>query len=201
MSNTVTNILTINGTEEQVAEVRNFIKGSRGKSISLQSIYPMPKKLKGKREVEVKGVQLLPAVESFSIPDWMVWRMKWWGTKGDAEPIMDDEVNATNRIIFNTPSTTPLMAMAILSAMFPEVTLQVIFCDQNEDSYCGEYTLSGGKAVNMVWYDVWAPTHDDIPIDQVMEYYFLTHEYDRAMWKKDDDGCWYRINGEGQDEE
>ena len=52
MSNTVTNILTINGTEEQVAEVRNFIKGSRGKSISLQSIYPMPKKLKGKREVE-----------------------------------------------------------------------------------------------------------------------------------------------------
>ena len=30
MSNVVTNILTINGTDKQVAKVREFIKGSNG---------------------------------------------------------------------------------------------------------------------------------------------------------------------------
>ena len=198
MSNTVSNILTINGTEEQVAEVRNYIKGSNGESISLQSIVPMPKELKGKRMVEIKD--LPEGMKPISIPDWMYWRMQYWGCKWDAEPIRDDAVDAPNRILFNTPSTTPLEAMAILSAKFPEVTLQVIFCDQHEDFYCGEYTLSGGDAVDMVWYDVWAPEHDDIPIDQVMEYYFLTHEYDRGMWKKDEDGHWCRIDDD-QDKE
>ena len=34
-----------------------------------------------------------------------------------------------------------------------------------------------------------------------MEYYFLTHEYDRENWKKDEDGTWVNINDEDYDEE
>ena len=50
MSNTVTNILTINGTDKQVAKVREFIKGSNGEPISFQSIFPMPEDLKGEHK-------------------------------------------------------------------------------------------------------------------------------------------------------
>ena len=200
MSNTVTNILTINGTEEQVAEVRNFIKGSNGESISLQSIIPMPKKLRGKKMIEIKGLSISPDEEPITIPDWMDWRLKNWGPKWDAEPVQDEDDDAPNRIIFYTADVSPLHAMTFLSKRFPALTFHVIFSDEYEDSYCGEYTLTGGEAANVVWYDAWVPEHNNLPIDQVMEYYFLTHEFDRAMWKKDDDGSWYRIKDE-QDEE
>ena len=197
MSNSVTNILTINGTEEQVAKVRDYIKGSNGEPISFQSIFPMPKSLKGKRMVKVKGVNPPSGLEKpLTIPDWMDWRFKWWGTHEDADPIQDDVVDAPNRIIFNTPSTTPLNAMIILSVLFPEVTFNVIFCDQNENFFCGEYTLFGGEAENMVWYDALATEHIDISTDQKMEYYFRTHEYARDEWKKDEDGKWVHIYSE-----
>ena len=192
MSNFITNILTINGTAEEAAKVRNFIKGSNGESISFESFIPMPKNLKGNRVVEVKGINL-------PIPNWMFWRIKNWGTKWDAEPVTDEVVDAPNRIIFNTPSTTPVEAIATLSSMFPEVTFNVIFSDENEDSYCGEYTFTNGKMTNKVWFDVWDDNSDDISNDQMMEYYFRTHEYARGDWRKTEDGEWVNINDEDCD--
>ena len=190
MANSISNLLTMKGTDAQVAKVRNFIKGSNGESISFESFIPMPKNLKGNRVVEVNPI---------SIPDWMVWRIKNWGTKGDAEPVTDEVVDAPNRIIFNTPSTTPVEAVATLSSMFPEVTFNVIFSDENEDTYCGEYTFTNGKMTNKVWYDVYDSNSDDISIDQVMEYYFRTHEYARGDWRKTEDGEWVNINDEDCD--
>ena len=199
MSNTVSNILTINGTEDQVANVRDYIKGSNGESISFQSIVPMPKKLKGKRMVEVKDVPYPEGMKPISIPDWMYWRLRYWGSKWDAEPIRDEAVDAPNRILFNTPSDTPLPAMTILSMLFPEVTFSVIFCDEYKNLYCGEYTITDGEVTNKVWYD--AINHiGDIPVDQQMEYYFRTHEYEREMWKKDEKGQWVNINDEDDGE-
>ena len=189
MCNTVTNILTINGTEGQVAKVRDFIKGSKGESISFQKFFPMPKNLTGKHNVKYKfGGKTIP------VPDWMDWRIKHWGTKWDAMPIEDDTVNATNRIIFNTASTTPDMAIALLAVVFPEVSFNVIFSDEYAGQYSGEYTFAGGGEVIE-----WNCLTDDS--DEAMEYYFLTHEYDRENWKKNEDGEWVHINVENQDKE
>ena len=188
MCNYVTNILTINGTEDQVAKVRDFIKGSKGESISFQSFFPTPKNLKGKRNVNYKlGSKTIP------VPDWMDWRIRYWGTKWDAIPIEDDAVNAPNRIIFNTASTTPDKAIVCLAVVFPEVSFHVIFSDENAGEYSGEYTLAGGgEEVE------WNCLTDGS--DEAMEYYFLTHEYDRGNWKKGEDGKWDCIKDEEDNE-
>ena len=197
MSNTVTNILTINGTEDQVAKVRDYIKGSNGESISFQSIVPMPEDLSGEHKVEIKDLPYPEGMKPISVPDW---RLQYWGCKWDAEPIRDEAVDAPNRILFNTLGDTPLPAMTILSMLFPEVTFSVIFCDEYEQLYCGEYTISDGDVTNKVWYD--AINHiGDIPVDQQMEYFFRTHEYEREMWKKDENGQWVNIYDEEDDGE
>ena len=200
MSNTVTNILTINGTDKQVAKVREFIKDSNGESISFQSIFPMPKKLKGKHMVEQKDLPYPPGMKPISVPDWMSWRLKYWGTVKDAETIHDEAVDAPNRILFHTPSDTPLQAIMILSLLFPEATFNVIFSDAQPNLFCGEYTFSGGEVANLTWFDGIAKT-GDISVDQQMEYYFRTHEYDRENWKKNADGKWINIEEEDNEEE
>ena len=201
MSNTISNILTIIGTEKKVAEVRNFIKGSKGESISFQSIIPMPKKLKGKRMIEMEEWPIPPGCDGpITIPDWEYWRMMCWGPIWDAEPIRDDAVDAPNRILFNTSSSTPLPAMVALSELFPEVTINIIFSDACPELYCGEYTITGGEVTNKVWYDGIAHI-GDISVDQQMEYYFRTHEYAREEWKKGEDGKWVYIYDEDLDEE
>lgn len=188
MSTLVSNIMTINGSDEQVKKVREFIKGSKGESISFQSFIPMPKKLKGERNVKVKV-----GSRTILVPDWMDWRVKNWGTQRDAMPIEDDAVNAPNRIIFNTASTTPDMAIARLSILFPEVSFNVIFSEESAGTYSGEYTFgNGGIEIE------WSCLTDDS--DEAMEYYFLTHEYDRENWKKNEDGKWINIEDENEDE-
>lgn len=177
MSNTISNILTINGTEEQVAKVREFIKGSNGESISFQSFLPIPEELND-------GL------------DRMMWKYMHWGTKWDADPVCDETVDAPNRIIFNTQECSPLLAMKALSFQFPDVTLNFIFSDEYPGLLAGEYTFTGGEATNKVLYDEWGYSIGNLSEDQVMEYYFLTHEYDRGNWKKDEDGEWINIYDE-----
>ena len=197
MSNTVTNILTINGTDKQVAKVREFIKGSNNESISFQSIFPMPKKLKGKHMVEQKDLPYPPGMKPISIPDWMDWRLKFWGCKWDAETIHDEAVDAPNRILFNTPNSTSFEAIVILSLLFPEVTFNLIFSDEYPKQYCGEFTITGGEISNYACYNGFSHTDiGGISVDQQMEYYFRTHEYDRENWKKDADGEWINISDE-----
>ncbi len=192
MSNTVTNILTINGTDKQVAKVREFIKGSNNESISFQSIFPMPENLKGEHKVTLRNLPYPPGMKSITVPDWMSWRLKYWGTVKDAETIHDDLVDAPNRILFNTASDTPLQAIAILSLFFPKVTFNVIFSDEQTELYCGEYTITGGEVSNRIWFDAIAKT-GNLSVDKQMEYYFRTHEYARNEWKKNEDGEWINI--------
>ena len=198
MSNIISNILTINGTEDQVAKVRDYIKGPNGESISLQSIVPQPKNLKGRRMVEVAGLIHLNG-EPLTIPDWLDWRFNHWGCERDAESIRDDAVDAPNRILFNTSSTTSFEAMIILSLLFPEVTLNVIYSDACPELYCGEYTIKNGKVTNYILYDAIGHHGEDIPVDQQMEYYSRTHEYAREEWKKTADGEWINIYDEEDD--
>lgn len=180
MCNYVTNILTINGNEKQVAEVREYIKGSCGEAISFPSILPIPENMNGKRKVNVKlGSKV------FSLPDWMECRIRYWGTTSDAIPIEDNAVKENNRIIFNTASSTPIQAISMLSLLFPEIPFNIIFSDENAGEYSGEYTFEGGELMDAIWF-----TDDS---DKAMEYYFRTHEYDRASWKKGEGGKWVNI--------
>ena len=198
MSNTITNVLTINGTEEEVAKVRNFIKGSNGEPISFQSFIPMPEGLKGNHKVEVKNCPLPKGMDPITIPDWQWWRIQNWGTIRDAVTVFDVLLDDPNRILFSTASDTPLAAVITLSKKFPEITFHVSFSDDIAALYCGEYTVTGGKVTDKVWYDA-ISNLGDLSVDQQMEYYFLTHEYDRKDWMKNDEGEWCRISEIGEE--
>ena len=107
-------------------------------------------------------------------------------------PIQDEAVDDPNRIIFNTPDTSPLQAIIILSMFFPEVTFNIIFSDECPQEYCGEYTFREGKVTNVRLYDGLCH-RGDLSVDQQMEYYFRTHEYARHEWKKNEGGEWVNI--------
>lgn len=177
MSNIVTNILEINGTEEQVTKVREFIKGSNGESISLNSIIPMPSGMDNGHKSKYNGI---------SLPDDFIWKCENWGTKCDVTAIFED---TTNRIMFDTVDATPIAAMVYLSCNFPEIPFHVIFSDEYVGLYSGEYYLLCGKVTKDCLYE------EDFS-DEAMEYYFLTHEYDRENWKKCEDGEWINLECE-----
>lgn len=187
MANAVTNILTIHGNEDQIAKVRETIKGKNGEPISFESFIPMPEEYNSNEmvEVTVKGYP-----KPLSLPLWYLWRCAYWGSKWDAQ-FIDEEV--PDGLMFNTPDETPYAAMKTLSKMFPKVTFHVTFSDQCSGFCCGEYTLRNRKAKNTVF----------LPLDysdKSMEYYFLTHEYERDEWKKNEAGKWGKIEEEEKEE-
>lgn len=175
MANIITNILTINGTTEDVAKVREFIKGANGEPISFQSFLPIPEELNDNL-------------------DRMMWKFMHWGTEWDADSVFDETINAPNRIIFNTVNSSPILAMKALSSNFPDVTLDFIFSDEYPGLFAGEYTLTGGAITNKAEYETWGEGTNDLSEDQVMEWYFLTHEYARDEWKKGEDGEWISVS-------
>lgn len=191
MANIITNILTINGSDEQVAKVREFIKGANGDPISFQSIIPMPEDLYEAPPVEVEQWP-------FPIPAWEFWRMKNWSAKCEPEPVEDELVNSFNRIIFDTRDATPIAAIRHLSQAFPSVIFEIVFACEFAGDFCGEYIFKGGTMIKKVLHDAWPD--DPVPVDEQMEYYFRTHEYDRKNWRKDEDGEWVYIY-EDEDEE
>ena len=180
MANIITNILTINGTTEDVAKTLNHIKGSMGEPISFQAFCPIP--------------------EGLNDVDRMIWPYLHWGTKWDAEPVCDEAVDAPNRIIFNTMESAPILAMKALSSIFPNVSLNFIFSDEYPGQLAGEYTITGGIVTHKGEYDAWGEGINNLSEDQAMEYYFLTHEYDRVNWKKDEDGEWVSVYDDDYDE-
>lgn len=178
----------MHGNEDQIAEVRETIKGKNGEPISFESFIPMPKEYDSKEMVEVK-VEGYP--KPLSLPLWYLWRCEYWGSKWDAQ-FIDEEV--PDGLMFNTPDATPYAAMNALSKMFPKVTFHVTFSDQCPGMLCGEYTLRNGRARNKVFL-----AFDDS--DEAMEYYFLTHEYARDEWKKNEDGEWVEMDENETDAE
>jgi len=184
MANHISNLLTINASEDMVSKVREYIKGSNGEPISFQSFIPEPEGLEGEVTINVCGQDL-------SIPEWYAWRCDNWGTKWDA---WDSCERSSDCIIFKTANSTPVLAMRNLSQTFPEVSFHITFADEYAGQNCGEYTLLGGEVVDEVFIE-----YEDS--DRAMEYFFLTHEGEREFWKKDENGSWYDIDAELDEED
>ena len=177
MPNHITNRLTIIGTEEQVKQVTEAIKGEReDQFIDFNKISPIPKELENtqspskiisqkeydeqeKRIAEgnltdneknrglSRGLTQELADEykiRFGASDWYDWQTSNWGTKWNAyEQVQIDE----NVIEFQTAWSTPFALLVNLSILFPEVTFEVRFADEDFGYNVGEYTLLGGVEI------------------------------------------------------
>lgn len=178
MPNHITNRLTIIGKEEQVKQVREAIKGEReDQFIDFNKIAPIPKELKdtqspariiSQKEYDEQEKRIAEGnltdneknwglsrgltqelVEEyktrFGHSDWYGWQNANWGTKWNAyEQVEIDE----NVIEFQTAWSTPFTLLTKLSKMFPEVTFEVRYADEDFGYNVGEYTLLGGEEIS-----------------------------------------------------
>lgn len=176
MPNHITNRLTIIGTEEQVKQVTEAIKGEReDQFIDFNKIAPIPKELENTQspskiisqkeydEQEKRIAEgnltndeknfglsrgLTPELaneyrKKFGYADWYNWQIENWGTKWNAY----EQVQVENVIEFQTAWSTPFALLVNLSLMFPEVTFEVRFADEDFGYNVGEYTLLGGVEI------------------------------------------------------
>jgi len=177
MPNHITNRLTIIGTEEQVKQVREAIKGEREEQfIDFNKIAPIPKELENtqspltiisqkeydEQEKRIadgnisddeknwglsRGLTQKLADEykkKFGYAEWYGWQNANWGTKWNAyeQCSIDEDV-----IEFQTAWSTPFSLLVNLSLMFPEVTFEVRYADEDFGYNVGEFTLLGGDEI------------------------------------------------------
>jgi hypothetical protein len=174
MPNHITNRLTIIGTEEQVKQVREGIKGEReDQFIDFNKVAPIPKELENtqaptriisQEEYDLQEKRIADGNLSdneknfglsrgltqelvdeyrkrFGASDWYDWQRSNWGTKWNAyEQNNIDE----NVIEFQTAWSTPYKLFINLSKMFPEVTFEVRYADEDFGYNVGEFSLLGG---------------------------------------------------------
>lgn len=176
MPNHITNRLTIIGTEEQVKQVTEAIKGEReDQFIDFNKISPIPKELENTQspskiisqkeydEQEKRIAEgnltdneknfglsrgLTPELaneyrKKFGYADWYNWQIENWGTKWNAY----EQVQVENVIEFQTAWSTPFALLVNLSRLFPEVTFEVRYADEDFGYNVGEYTLLGGVEI------------------------------------------------------
>lgn len=175
MPNHITNRLTIIGTEEEVAQVRAKIRGEEAdRFIDFHKIAPIPKELEGtvspmriisKEEYDAQELKiatndlteneknwgisrgLTQALadeyrEKFGHCDWYGWQTANWGTKWNAYEQYSDDANV---IEFDTAWSTPYSLLVNLSKMFPQVTFEVEYADEDFGYNVGRYVLLNGE--------------------------------------------------------
>lgn len=174
MPNHITNQLTIVGTEEQVKQVREAIIGEgEDQFIDFNKVAPIPKELVGtqspvriisqeeydKQEEKIAKGEISENEKNFGLSrgltkevaeeyktrfghaDWYNWQLDNWGTKWNAYDQFESDENC---IEFNTAWSTPFELLINLSKMFPEVTFEVRYADEDLGYNVGEYTLLNG---------------------------------------------------------
>lgn len=175
MPNHITNRLTIIGTEEQIAQVREAIKGEgEDQFIDFNKIAPIPTELQGtvspmriitqaeydEQERRIANNELSDMEkqwglsrgltqalaneykEKFGHCDWYGWQTSNWGTKWNA---YSQHENDENCIEFDTAWSNPYSILVKLSQMFPEVTFEVEYADEDFGYNVGRYTLVNGE--------------------------------------------------------
>jgi hypothetical protein len=177
MPNHITNRLTIIGTEQQVALVRAKIKGEEAdKFIDFHKIAPIPKELEGtvspmriisQEEYDAQELKiatndlteneknwgisrsLTQALadeyrEKFGHCDWYGWQTANWGTKWNAyEQYSNDDAV----IEFDTAWSTPYSLLVNLSKMFPQISFEVEYADEDFGYNVGRYVLLDGETI------------------------------------------------------
>ena len=178
MPNHITNRLTIIGTEEEVAQVRAKIKGEEAdRFIDFHKIAPIPKELEGtvspmrivsqeEYDIQEKKIATNDLTENeknwgisrsltqaladeykakFGHCDWYGWQTDNWGTKWNAYDQYSDDANV---IEFNTAWSTPYSLLVNLSKMFPQVTFEVEYADEDFGYNVGKYVLLNGETID-----------------------------------------------------
>jgi vacuolar-type H+-ATPase subunit F/Vma7 len=118
MPNWITNIVTINASDEVVTKIKEEVKTTENE-FDFESILPIPK------EFEENSRD---------------WCLDNWGTKWNSSEVWEFEEGFT----FNTAWCTPFNLLVGLSKKYPNVEFNVRFADEDFGHNVGEFTLLNG---------------------------------------------------------
>ena len=177
MPNWVTNNVIFKGDKKVIEKMLKEIRGEReDQAIDFNKIAPIPKELEGTRsptliisqeeydqqEERLAKGELTEGEERFGVSrgltqaladkyraefghsDWYGWQIANWGTKWNACDIFEFD----NGIEFNTAWSTPFELLLTLSRIYPEITINVRYADEDFGYNVGEYTLRGGDEID-----------------------------------------------------
>lgn len=102
-----------------------------------------------------EGKMALDNIEKYGHKDWYSWSIANWGTKWNAYSQFQIE---ENMISFETAWSTPFPVIETLSKMYPDLTIEVAYADEDIGSNCGIYTLVGGNLVDEYTPEGWEAT-------------------------------------------
>lgn len=143
MPNHISNKLTIIGEEQEVKEVLEFIKEDNlglG-TIDFNKITPMPKWIYGSTP-DVQGISREDEEKWGKENTVLHWSIKHWGTKWNAYS-QPDHRNTANTIYFQTAWSEVTNLIQKIAWIFPEVTIEYSFADEDLGSNCGVYQFKG----------------------------------------------------------
>ena len=159
MPNYIRNRLVIKGTNEQIEEVKEFLKPKEKESegvIDFNNITPMPKWVfegnLGKKEEEKYGKENC----------WYEWSIKNWGTKWNAFSSSESD----NVIEFETAWNGVPELISKLGVIFPDVEFEYSFADENIGYNIGKFEfkdtiitstflMGGSKEAYELAFDLW----------------------------------------------
>ena len=152
-------ITLINGTEEEKERIISKMKRWANKNKTLEDFIEEAKNL---------GHIALENQKKYGFTDWYGWDIENWGTKWDAYKV---DYNVTENAInlnFQTAWATPYPIFEALTKVFPSLTINVYFADEDLGCNCGEYGFEGGEAFKFDKGDlafaceIWGYDYDEI---------------------------------------
>ena len=203
MPNYVTNILTINESEERVKEFLNAVKGEKS-SFDFNKIIPMPEELdidsgssgesgmrfllgnksaldrygENMREKAIRlGAKYLVNIALYGAKDWYDWRRVNWGTKWNA---CDIDVDG-NQIRFDTAWSAPEPVYRKIAEMFPDYNIEIVYADEDCGYNAGRFLIEDGECTLY---------EEEGGSDEAYQCYFETHPGAEEGMHKDENGKW-----------
>jgi hypothetical protein len=165
MPNHVTNVLLLNGSEEDIQKIMELASTDEH-HFAFEGLVPMPTQIRHTKSPspqtdEVKFMEMgkeqvfmenstedgrKRLVSKFGTDNWYDWALENWGTKwGAYDSELLDEGDTYITYSFLTAWCYPEEFMREFSRRFPEVSMEIRFADENFGSNCGICVFEGGE--------------------------------------------------------
>jgi len=163
MPNHTTNILTVDGPDDQFEAMYSYVQGTESDGtlmlFSLGSIIPMPNGLVGtvsgseKCKPDWQKERSYELKAKYGCDNWYDWSVTHWGTKWDVYFICADKWNLEERTIsFQSAWSPPTQVIAVLSEKFPALTFKLQYADEGCD-YVGVARFTNGEISDECYID------------------------------------------------
>lgn len=143
---------------ELIARFERYSKDEQGKRLEL-------------------GRKYLRNLADYGVTTWYDWNIANWGTKWNS----CDAVLEGNWFKFDTAWNAPIPVFKKLSELFPAVTFEFIYADEDCGCNTGRGTAKRGEI------ELYNPEDDS---SDAYDLYFATHEWAKEEMHQDEDGQW-----------